>query len=70
MLKLIPLLFLLAGCTNAKVYLKNEKTGQIVTCGTVHPITLAESGLARRDSQCIEDYKAQGFIRVPGPDSK
>jgi hypothetical protein len=57
--------FELAACTDSTTYLKNEKTGQVVTCGGQHPVTLVESAVQKREQECIEDYKAQGYIRVP-----
>lgn len=56
---------LLAACTDSTTYLKNEKTGQIVTCGNRHPLSLTESAIQAREAQCIEDYKQQGYVRVP-----
>lgn len=58
---------LLVGCTNSTTYLKNPKNGEIVTCGGEHPITVMEFAVKDREAKCIDDYKEQGFIRVPGP---
>lgn len=58
--------FLLVGCTDSTVYLKNP-SGQIVTCGNNHFISLPEAAIQAREAQCIEDYKAQGYVRVPTP---
>ncbi len=69
MKKLIPLLLVLAGCANSTTYLKNEKTGEVVKCGSTHAVTLAESAIQRREAQCIQDYKERGFVRVAGPNS-
>ena len=69
MKKLLPLLFILSGCTDSTTYLKNEKTGEVVKCGGVHAVTLAESAIQRREAQCIRDYKERGFVRVAGPNS-
>lgn len=55
----------LAGCADSTTYLKNEKTGQVVKCGDQHAVTLAESAIQAREAQCIEDYKQQGYVRVP-----
>jgi hypothetical protein len=69
MKKLLPLLLLLVGCTNSTTYMKNEKTGEVVTCGGTHPITLVEGAVQKREAQCIQDYKERGFVRVSGPNS-
>ena len=58
---------LTVGCADSTTYLKNEKTGQIVKCGGAHAVTLAESAIQAREAECIEDYKQQGYVRVPGP---
>jgi hypothetical protein len=61
----------LGACTNSKTYMKNPKTGDVITCGGLHPYTVVESAVQRREAQCIQDYKDQGFVRIPGPaDSK
>lgn len=70
MKKLIPLFLLLAGCTDSTVYLKNEKTGEVVKCGSVHELSYTEAAFQRRDAQCIQDYKEQGFVRIPDPKAK
>jgi len=69
MKKLFPLLFLLSGCADSTVYLKNEKSGEVVKCGGPHAVTLAESAIQQREAQCIQDYKERGFVRVSGPNS-
>ena len=51
MKKLLPLLFILSGCADSTTYLKNEKTGEVVKCGGVHAVTLAESAIQRREAQ-------------------
>jgi hypothetical protein len=61
----ICLTLLLAACADSTTYLKNEKTGQVVTCGGTHAVTIMESAVVKREAQCIEDYKSQGFVRVP-----
>jgi len=65
---LIPLI--LASCSTDLIYLKNKDTGQIATCGG-HFVGLEKDfkmeGIAMQESQCIQDYKEQGFIRIPKP---
>ena len=48
-------------------HLKNEKAGQVVNCGGMHAVTLVEAAVEQREAQCIQDYKEQGFVRVPAP---
>jgi hypothetical protein len=57
----------LVACANSKTYLKNPATGEVVKCGSVHPVTLAEWAVQNREAQCIKDYKEQGYVRVSGP---
>jgi len=61
---------LLAGCSTDPVYMKNKETGEIVKCGPYY-VGLAKDfkmeGIAHQESQCIQDYKEQGFIRIPSP---
>lgn len=61
----ICITLLLTACADSTTYLKNEKTGQVVTCGSTHPVTIMEFAIEKREAQCIEDYKQQGFVRVP-----
>jgi len=60
---------LAAGCTDSTTYLKNDKTGEVVKCGGLHAVTLAEWAIQKREAQCIQDYKERGYVRVPGPKS-
>lgn len=55
-----------AACVDGRTYLKNEKTGVVVQCGSKHPHSFTESAEQQREAQCIQDYKEQGFGRVPG----
>lgn len=65
---LLIALLTLSSCTTDPIYLKNKKTGEIVTCGQ-HYVGLAKDfkmeGIAMEEGQCINDYKEQGYIRVP-----
>jgi len=65
---LIPFLF--SACSTDLIYLKNKETGEVVHCGG-HFVGLDKDfkieGIAQEESQCIKDYKEQGFVRVPGP---
>ncbi len=56
----------LAGCvTTDPVYMKNPNTGQVVQCGPYDNRALNSMASAQRESQCIQDYKEQGFVRSP-----
>lgn len=68
-MRLIAVIFVvsLAGCTTESIYMKNERTGAVVKCGSPHANTLAEPAVQAREAQCIQDYKEQGFVRVPKP---
>jgi len=33
----------------------------------MHAVTLVEAAVEQREAQCIQDYKEQGFVRVPAP---
>jgi len=61
-------LCILEGCADSTVFMKNEATGQVVKCGGVHPITLAEQAFENREARCEQDYKEQGFVRIPSLD--
>lgn len=69
MKKSLLLIILLTGCTQS-IYMKNPKTGQTVDCGQ-HWVGIEKDfkmeGTAAQESQCIGDYKEQGFTRVPAP---
>jgi len=64
---IILCVFALAACTTESIYMKNERTGAVVKCGSPHANTLAEPAVQAREAQCIQDYKEQGYVRVPGP---
>ena len=51
---------LVSSCSGGPVYLKNPKTGEIVDCAAA-----ANIPGAMRERGCIDDYKDQGWERVP-----
>lgn len=57
----------LAACTTAPIYLKHGKTGRVVECGPYFYSAAVSVAAAVREAQCIEDYKQQGYRRVPTP---
>jgi len=58
----------LAGCSTETIYLKNPATGETATCGG-HPLAfpIYATVAASHDQECVQDYKEQGFVRVPAP---
>ena len=58
----------LAACTDSKTYLKNESVGEVVTCGSFHPIApVVEWVVKKHESECVQNYKEQGYVPVTGP---
>jgi hypothetical protein len=49
------------------VHLKHPQTGQEVTCGPYPFYPLRASAGAQQESQCIQDFEKQGFLRLPNP---
>jgi hypothetical protein len=65
----IMLALTLTCCAPAETaWMKNRATGQIVPCGPYYINDWGAQFAAER--ACIEDYWRQGYVRVPGPDSK
>lgn len=62
----LPLL--LAACSTETIYMKNPTTGQTATCGG-HPLAfpIYATVASSHDQECVQDYKEQGYVRVPGP---
>jgi hypothetical protein len=48
------------------VQLKNEQTGQLVSCGPYGNFGLRATANAMQLNQCIEDFEKQEYVRVPG----
>jgi len=61
-------LIVLSGCTTEAIYMKEPKTGQVATC-RAHPLAfpIYATVAAAHDQDCAQDYKDQGYVRVPGP---
>ena len=68
---IIALTFLIAACTTSEfVYLKNLETGETLKCGpyTMYGVgTGAISATLRELRYCIDNFKTQGYVRVPKP---
>ena len=69
---IVALTFLIAACTtsNEVVYLKNLETGETLKCGpyTMYGVgTGAISAALRELRYCIDNFKTQGYVRVPKP---
>ena len=57
------------GCSPQETaYMKNVATGQVVSCGPYDIGGMGPGAMLERG--CIEDYGRQGYVRVPGPNSK
>ena len=59
----------LAACQEIKaVYLRHPETKHVVECQSYRPLNIgtAQVRLAQQRG-CIEDYRAQGYLRVPPP---
>ena len=65
---LLVILPLLAACTTETIYLKNTATGEVATCGA-HPLAfpIYATVAASHDQDCVNDYKAQGYVRTAAP---
>lgn len=57
------LLISTAACTSESIYMKKDAT--VVKCGSPHFSSLSDYAIQAREAQCIQDYKEQGFVRVP-----
>jgi hypothetical protein len=65
-LTLLALSLALGACAQTDpVHLKNPQTGQEVTCGPYPFYPLRASAGAQQESQCIQDFERQGFLRQP-----
>ncbi len=53
--------------TTEPIYLRHQKTGQIVQCGPDYGAAVEASAIPMRELTCINDYKLQGFVRIPKP---
>jgi len=61
-------LLALIGCTSTDpVFLRHPKTGQTVQCGSYkyRGVGAPPMAVVVRESKCIDDYKQQGYERVP-----
>jgi hypothetical protein len=61
-------LALLACSHTDPVYMKNAATGKVVVCGPYKNNDFNATAAATHEQQCIQDYKEQGFLRVPAPE--
>jgi hypothetical protein len=60
--------FSLAACGPAAVHLRNPATGQTTQCGPYNVVGQgpnAADAAAMEQSRCLDDYRVQGFERVP-----
>jgi uncharacterized lipoprotein YajG len=56
---------LLAGCEQTEPVLMRDPSGRVVQCGPYDNRAMISAAFAFREAQCIQDYKEQGFVRVP-----
>ena len=65
----LGLVFLLANCavTTQPVHMVNPQTGATVQCGPYNMRGTYALSAAMHETQCIQDYKEQGYVRVPSP---
>lgn len=66
---LILAMALLTACSTPKTVLKNEKTGQVVSCGGSATGSLVGGVVGyyiekSNDEECKSDYLAQGFKKI------
>ena len=61
------LLLALTSCTES-IYMKDPKTSIVATCGN-HPMAfpIYATIAASKDQDCVQNYKEQGYVRVPAP---
>lgn len=65
----IILVLAAAACSPQETaYMENPANGRVVVCG---PYYIGGMGVqAEAERGCIGDYQRQGYVRVPGPNSK
>lgn len=63
----ILLLASLPACTEA-IYMQNQTTGRLATCGD-HPMVfpIYATIASTHDKDCVQDFKEQGYVRIPKP---
>jgi uncharacterized lipoprotein YajG len=57
---------MLAGCYTTPVVMINPQTKKTVECGPYYTGLASDfklQGIAMRETQCIQDYKEQGYVR-------
>ena len=61
---LLVLVLLVAGCQTTAVLLKHPTTGKVIQCGPFSKAgNVGELAAAQHESQCIQDFKEQGYLR-------
>lgn len=62
----VLMLLVLTGClTTDPIYLRHPQTGKTVQCGPYDSRALHAQASAIREGQCTEDFRAQGYVRLP-----
>ena len=57
-------LLLLAACSTYETTLRNPRTGDEVTCSFSGFGGTSKVIAASREAKCIDDYQAQGYVRI------
>lgn len=70
----VLILAVLSACTTPKSVLRNDKTGQVVTCGGSATGSLVGGVIGyhiqkSNDADCVADYMGEGFKRVHAEES-
>ncbi len=65
----LGLVFLFAGCalTTQPVFMGNPQTGATVQCGPYDKRGDNAIAAAMHETQCIQDWKEQGYVRISTP---
>lgn len=55
----------LAACSTAPIRLQHPETKQTVQCGPYPAVGTGAIATGQREAQCINDFKQQGYVRLP-----
>jgi hypothetical protein len=62
---IVVLMLTLAACTSG-IRLRNPQTGDTASCGPYMLEGLGQpASVGERESRCLDDFRRQGFVRVP-----
>ena len=60
----LVLVLALTGCTSA-ITMRNPVSGDTAKCGPYYYYGIFAATATQREMNCVADYRAQGFMRVP-----